>query len=96
MITKLILSSILTFLISSGMFLNSDQTAINTMNAETTQEVDVVKAIMFNGEILPRIDLPVVEIKGELNTDVMVKAIVFDGQIMPLINLPEVVVTPNS
>jgi len=95
MITKLIFSSILTFLISSGLFITNDQQNA-VIDSNPTEEANVVKAIMHNGEILPLIELPVVEINAELNTDVMMKATVYEGEVMPMIELQEVLITPNS
>ncbi|MCP4123351.1 MAG: hypothetical protein GY751_16485 [Bacteroidetes bacterium] len=96
MITKLFFSSILTFLISSGLFITNDQSSADPASNQTTEEVNVVKAILHNGEVLPLIELPVVEITGNLNTDLMMDATVFNDEVLPMIELPEVVITPNS
>jgi len=57
----------------------------------------VIKGIMINGEVLPLIDLPVIEITGQIeNRNDLVKAVVINGEIVPMIELDEVIIMPNA
>ena len=81
---------------SSGLFQKSDTSSDNEAISQIANTEQVVRAINFNGEILPYINLPVVEITGSINTDDLVKAIVVEGEVVPMIELDEIIITPNS
>ena len=95
MITKLVLTSVLSLLISSGWMIGSHVKDATSSN-EVQTERKVVKAILHDGELMPRVDLPVVEISGELNTDLMQNAVVDNGNVYPHIELETIIITPNS
>ncbi len=56
---------------------------------------NVTKAIMYNGEIIPFIELPTIEITAKRNTEHFQRAIVVDGKIYPSVTLDEVIIKPN-
>ena len=57
---------------------------------------NVSKAIEYNGEIIPLVELPTVEITAPRNTDDLVDAIIVDGEVYPSLMLEEVVITPGA
>ncbi|MCP4125102.1 MAG: hypothetical protein GY751_25485 [Bacteroidetes bacterium] len=100
MISKIVLTSVLAMFLSGGIFTatdNSDETVTSSTVVSVEQvKDDVTKAIFYNGEVIPLIELPVVEITGKRNTDAFVNATVIDGVIFPNIELDEIVVTPGA
>ena len=55
----------------------------------------IVKAIQYEGEIIPSIELPEVVITGERTNTKLTKAIVVDGKVVPMVELEEVVIRPS-
>jgi hypothetical protein len=95
MIAKILLTGLLTFFLSGGIVaIKGDRVQSNENDA--VEQRDYVKAIEHNGEILPWIELPVVEITAEFPTDDLVKAIKVDGEYFPSYELDEVVITPGA
>jgi hypothetical protein len=94
MIAKFILSSLVALLMSVGLI---NQDAANYMaDADRPSSEQVVKAIMIDGDVVPHISLPVVEITADLTADNLVTAEIVDGNVVPMIHLEEVIITPNS
>ena len=65
MISKIVLTSLIAMFLSGGIYTkvteDCDKTAeTSTTVTETTVNRDVTKAIIFNGEVIPMIELPVV------------------------------------
>lgn len=85
-------STILALFLSGSWF--AGERALDGRPAPT--EGKVTKAIVHNGEVLPMIELPVVEITAGLSTDYMTTARVIGNEVVPVIELPEVVITPQN
>ena len=94
----------MTLLITSGLLVSSAhdvtpnpcKTSIEIPSWKLSPGDQVVKAIIINGEVVPMIDLPVVEITAKANREQLVRAEVIDGEIVPSILLDEIVIKPNS
>jgi hypothetical protein len=104
MTTKTILKATLTLIITCGLMFSSalDDTADKSRFSMETTEIGQIpdgqlfKALVVDGKAYPLIELPVVEITGQLNTDHIVRGEMIDGELVPSIMLDEVVITPNS
>ena len=94
---KSIIIPILIALFFATGFIGQSETNYNHGFDSINNPTDIVlKGIMVNGEVLPLINLPVVEITGDIeNRTDLVKAVVINGEIVPMIELEEVVITPN-
>ena len=94
MIAKFILSSLVALLMSVGLI---NQDPVNFMaEADGPASEQVVKAILVEGEVVPHISLPVVEITADLSENNLVTAEIIDGNVVPVIHLQEIIITPNS
>lgn len=94
MIAKILLTSLLTFFLSGGIVAVKEDRDTSRANAAT--ERIFMKAVQYEGETLPWIELPVVEITGERDTADLVKAIEIDGNYYPSIELDAVSITPGA
>lgn len=99
---KLVPTTIILFVLLSS-YKTADNNPLRTkMNSHyETSSIDepikgnVTKAIMFNGEIIPTIELPTLEITAPRSTKLFQNAIVVDGKIYPSITLNEVIIKPT-
>ena len=81
----------------TGFIGQSETFADSELNPINNPTEIIMRGILYNGEVIPMINLPVVEITGDVeNRNDMVKAIYENGEIFPLIELDEVVITPNT
>ena len=101
MIAKIVLTSVLTMFLSGGIYTKiteeQHETATTSQSAvSVSDQDDITKAIVFNGEVIPWIELPVVEITADRNLNTLVKATIVDGKISPSIDLEEVVIIPGA
>lgn len=55
----------------------------------------LTKAVLYNGEVIPSIELPIVEIIASRSTQKFQKAIIVEGKIYPVVTLDEVTIRPN-
>jgi hypothetical protein len=95
MISKILLTGLATFFISGGII--SMTAPCDEQENATVETIEhISKAIEYNGEIIPLIELPTVEITAPRNTDDLVDAIIVDGEVFPSILLDEVVITPGA
>jgi len=94
---KNIIIPILIALFFATGFISQSETRYNNGFDSINNPTDIVlKGIMINGEVLPLIDLPVVEITGNIeNRTDLIKAVVVNGEIVPMIELEEVIITPS-
>ncbi len=90
MFTKLFLTSWIVLLFSAG-----SNNQILDCHTESTSESIVTKAVVYQGEVIPAIELHEVQINGKYNRNALVTAEVVDGEIVPVVELDELVITPT-
>jgi hypothetical protein len=69
---------------------------LSTIKFETTSESQLVKATIVDGELIPVVDLPVVEIVAEGKSKIYLPVKIVDGKMIAVIDLPEVEITESS
>ena len=94
MISKILLTGLMAFFLSAGISELAEDRSTTTEATSIPINGEVMKAIIHNGEIIPYVELPTVEISAKRNVSDLVKATIIDGEVYPLIELDEVVITP--
>lgn len=94
MIAKLILSSLFALFAAFGLMDRGAQSSMNSVEGQ--HHAEIVKAIVIDGEAVPHVDLPVVEITAPRNTANLVTADIINGEVVPVIHLDEVIITPGT
>ena len=69
---------------------------LSTVKFETTSESKLVKATIVDGELMPVVDLPVVEIIAESKSRIYLPVKEVNGKLIAVIDLPEIEVTETS
>ena len=99
MITKLLLTVGLSALVSTGIYHVGEPCMPKEeiqMLESSAKHNETIKAIHYEGQVIPLIDLPIVEIRGTINRDNFVKGMLVDGVVYPSIQLDEVTITPDA
>lgn len=65
------------------------------MEMEGTTSPTIVKGLLREGNVVPMIDLPTVEITASIPEQHLVSAEMIDGNLVPSIELDEVVIQPK-
>lgn len=60
-----------------------------------TNSYQMVEAKVINGEVIPVVTLPELNITSEYNDDTMVTAQLVDGEVMPVVQLPVLEIHSN-
>jgi hypothetical protein len=92
MITKLFISTILALFISGSWISNGK----NSISAPPVAQEKISKAIVYDGEVIPLVELPVIEISGKLPKESFTTAVLIDDHVVPMIYLPEVIILPDT
>ena len=67
-------------------------TEVMEMNNDCYQ---MVSAKVIDGEVLPYVNLPELDIVADYNKEYMVSATIIDGEVLPVVTLPELNVYVN-
>jgi hypothetical protein len=95
----------LALLITTGFITSNNSTVRNVLfsGGETTttiaadmtldnSNINYVKAEIIDGELMPVVDLPELNVISESNEELKVKAKYVNGELMPVVDLPELTI----